>query len=164
MTHSIDNLLKEIEKLHARNNLSQTISPEYFDPGMMEYLDKSDGIYEPKTGKIILRFEARGTRYEGRTEHIERMHQGDKITFVREPENIFNPNNFTLINAKGNNVGQMPAELCNAIAPLYDSGVLEIVDSFVSFVEPLTKRNRHARQSVLFVELQCKLIFYTCNC
>ena len=51
----------------------------------------------------------------------------------------------------------MPAELCNVIAPLYDAGELLFESAVVSFVEPISKRNRHAKQAVLFVELKCRL-------
>ena len=51
----------------------------------------------------------------------------------------------------------MPAELCNAIAPLYDSGNLVFEYSRTSFVEPISKRSRHAKQAVLFVELKMVL-------
>ena len=70
-------LINELEKLHHRLELSQTVTPEYFEPGMMEYLDKSDGTYDPQTGGIMIRFEAKGTRYDGRTEIIEKMKSGD---------------------------------------------------------------------------------------
>jgi hypothetical protein len=151
-------LLAEAEKLHQKYELSKTVGPDWFEPGMMEYLDQSEGLYEPETGKITLRFEVKGTRYEGRTEYIETMKRGDKITVLRDKENVYNANNFTLINKKGQNVGNMPAELCNAIAPLYDSGVLVIEKAFASFVEPITKRSRYAKQAVLFVEMHCDLI------
>ena len=152
-----ENLLREIENLHGRHALSETVTPEYFEPGMMEYLDQSDGIYDPETGKIVLRFEAKGTRYEGRTEYIEKMKCGDPITVMRDWENPYNANNFTIFNRKGNNVGNLPAELCNALAPLYDEGDLIMDGAFVSFDEPITKRSRHAKQAILFVELHCGL-------
>lgn len=157
MHEQLDNLLKELDKLHHRNELSKTAAPDYFNPGMMEYLDKSDGIYIHETGEIILRFEAKGTRYDGRTEAIEKMRVGDAITVVRDSQNPYNYNNFTMENAKGYNVGNMPMELCNAIAPLYDSGVLVFEQAFASFVEPITKRSRHAKQAMLFVELHCRV-------
>lgn len=153
MHEQLDNLLTELDKLHHRNELSKTITPDYFNPGMMEYLDKSDGIYIRETGEIILRFEAKGTLYDGRTEVIEKMKVGDAITVVRDRENPYNNNNFTMENAKG----YMPMELCNAIAPLYDSGALVFEQAFASFVEPITKRCRYAKQAMLFVELHCKV-------
>ena len=55
----------------------------------------------------------------------------------------------------------MPAELCNAFAPLYDADELTFVNASVSYVEPITKRSRHARQGVLFVELLCKVSKWT---
>ena len=37
-----ERLLEEVQKLHHRQELSQTITEDYFEPGMMEYLDQSD--------------------------------------------------------------------------------------------------------------------------
>ena len=111
-----------------------------------------------KTGKhsLLLRFEARGTRYEGRTEQIESVHVGDSLKIVREPDNSFNANNFRILTAQGRNVGNMPAELCNVIAPLFDEGSLLIDSAAVSFVEPISRRSRHAKQAILFVEMHCR--------
>lgn len=157
MCEKLHGLLNELDKLHHRNELAKTVSPDYFEPGMMEYLDKSDGIYIPETGQAILRFEAKGTRYDGRTEVIEKIKAGDRITVVRDSVNPYNPNNFIMENARGRNVGKMPINLCNAIAPLYDDGMLVFEEAFVSFVEPITKRSRYAKQAVLFVELHCMI-------
>lgn len=151
-------LLAETEKLHQRKVLSETVGPDWYEPGMMEYLDQSDGTFDPATGSLLLRFEARGTRYEGRTEQIEKVHVGDALRIEREPENPFNANNFRILTAKGQNVGNMPAELCNVTAPLFDEGSLSIDSAAVSFVEPISKRNRHAKQAILFVEMRCSII------
>ena len=96
-------------------------------------------------------------RFDGRTEQIEKVRLGDIIRVIREPDNPFNPNNFQLFTEKGKSVGNMPAELCNAIAPLYDSGELRFIGASVSYVEPISKRNRHAKQAMLFVELKCRV-------
>lgn len=153
-----DNLLEALAKIHARNELSKNVGPAYFEPGMMEYLDKSEGLYNAVSGDIILRFESRGTRYDGRTEQIEKVKYGDPIQVVREKENPFNANNFMLLTRKGQNVGNMPAELCNVIAPLFDEGSLVFEEASVSFVEPISKRSRHAKQAILFVELKARLV------
>lgn len=151
-------LLSETEHLHARHELSKTVTPDYFEPGKMEYLEQSDGMCDLDLGRIQLRFEVKGTRYEGRTEQIEKVKAGDPLQVVREKTNTFNPNNFTFLTDKGKNVGNMPAELCNAIAPMYDSDALRIESARVSFVEPISKRSRHAKQAVLFVELNITLV------
>ena len=62
-----------------------------------------------------------------------------------------------ILNKKDQNIGNMPAELCNVIAPLYDKGCITFTSSVASFVEPVTKRSRHARQGVLFVELKAEV-------
>lgn len=151
------NLLNELDKLHERNELSKSVKPGYFEPGMMEYLEQSEGIYDDSTGKIVIRFEAKGTRYDGRTEQIENIKVGDPIFVVREKDNPFNANNFVLHTRRGQDVGNMPAQLCNAIAPLFDSGDLTFESACVSFVEPISKRSRHAKQAMLFVELKCMI-------
>lgn len=150
-------LLAETDKLHARFELSKTVGPDWYEPGMMEYLDKSEGIWDERSGELMLRFESRGTRYDGRSEAIEDVSRGDRIFVKRDPDNEFNHNNFLLLNAKERDVGNMPAVLCNAIAPLYDAGLLTFESAAVSFVEPITRRSRYARQAVLFVELRCRL-------
>ncbi len=147
-------LLREAGKLHERFELSKTVGPDYFEPGLMEYLDKSEGIYNEASGELLLRFESRGTRYSGRAEQIEKVKTGDGIIVTRDPENSFNHNNFMLFTEKGKDVGNMPAELCNVIAPLYDEGSLVFESAHVSYVEPISKRSRHAKQAVLFVELR----------
>ena len=152
----IDNLICEIEKLHSRNQLFYAVGADYYEPGMMEYLEQSDGMYSVD-GTFSIRFEVKGTRYEGRTEIIETVNVGDKIKVVRDSANQFNGNNFRLFTENGYDVGNMPAEVCNAIAPLYDSGELIINQSKVSFVEPISKRSRYAKQAILFIELIGKI-------
>jgi hypothetical protein len=153
----IEQLLSEVNKLHARYELSGTLPSDYFEPGMMEYLDKSEGLYHHDSGELLLRFEVKGTRYDGRTELIETVNVGDPVITARDETNQFNPNNFTFFTADNRNLGNMPADLCNAIAPLYDDNSLEIKDTKVSFVDPVSKRSRHAKQAILFVEMKCQL-------
>ena len=150
-------LLKEVEKLHNRNLLAATVGPDYYEPGMMEYLDKSEGVYDEDTGFLLLRFESRGTRYDGRTEQIEKVKLYDIVLITRDRENEYNHNNFLLLTEKQHDIGCMPAELCNVIAPLFDEGSLLIKETRVSYVEPISKRNRHAKQAVLFVEMKAEL-------
>ena len=150
-------LLTEMAKLHARHELSKDMGPDFFEPGMMEYPEQSDGSWDESTGELILRFESKGTRYDGRTEQIEKVKAGDVIRITRDPENAFNPNNFLLFTEKGKDVGNMPAELCNAVAPLFDAGNLVIESASASFVDPISKRSRHAKQAILFVEMHAKL-------
>lgn len=150
-------LLTEMAKLHTRHELSSTMGPDFFEPGMMEYPEQSDGSWDEAAGELILRFESKGTRYDGRTEQIEKVKAGDAIRITRDPENAFNPNNFRLFTEKGKDVGNMPAELCNAVAPLYDDGNLVIESASASFVDPISKRSRHAKQAILFVEMHAKL-------
>ena len=151
--NQLEKFKAEISKLHARHELAGNTSDYYFEPGMMEYLDQSEGILDEETGKLLLRFEARGTRYEGRTEQIEKVKLHDEIRITRDAGNSYNGNNFRLLTSRGKDVGNMPAELCDALAPLYDSGYLMIESAHVSYVEPISQRSRYAKQAVLFVEM-----------
>lgn len=150
-------LLREAEKLHRRLELSKTVGPDWYEPGQMEFLDQSEGFWDETNGTLLLRFESRGTRYDGRTELIERLSVGTPIKVRRDPENPYNPNNFVLETENGEDAGNMPAELCNAIAPLYDAGRLSFERAAVSYAEPISIRSRYAQQGVLFVELLCAI-------
>ncbi len=57
----------------------------------------------------------------------------------------------------GKSLGNMPAELCNAIAPLYDIGYLTIDGAYVSYLEKIQDRSRYAKQGILFIELTLRL-------
>lgn len=152
-----ENLLKEVASLHQRHELAKTIGADYFEPGMMEYPEQSEGICDEQGREVLIRFEVMGTRYEGRTEQIEKVKIHDPVRIVRDAENPYNSNNFVILTGKGKDLGNMPAKLCNVIAPLYDSENLRIAAAQVSFVEPISKRSRHAKQAVLFVEMRMEL-------
>ena len=154
MDNRIKTLLSETKKLHARKELSKTVGSDYFEPGMMEYLDQFEGVFNNETGEVLLCFEVKGTRYEGRTEQIEKVQLHDKVVVRRDEKNSYNVNNFELLTSTGKSLGYMPAELCNAIAPLHDSGELWFQSAQVSYVEPISARSRHAKQAILFVELK----------
>lgn len=157
MDYDKELLIEQINKLEEKRKLSETVGPDYFEPGRMEYLEQYAGAYNAEDGSFLIRFEAKGTRYNGRTAQIEKVNAGDAIRLKREPENKFNSNNFVLMTEKNFDVGNMPAELCNVIAPLYDSGELTVDSAKVSFVDPISKRSRHAKQAVLFVEVGGKI-------
>jgi hypothetical protein len=148
-----EDLLIEINKLAYKFELSSTVSDDYFEPGMMENLDQYYGSYDDTTNTIVLKTEVKGLRYEGRTPRLERLSVGDTIAVVREESNIYNSNNFMVNTADGKSLGNMPAELCNAIAPLYDMGYLTIDSATISYLEKIQDRSRYAKQGVLFIKL-----------
>ena len=153
MNGRLKTLLTEVDRLHDRKELAQSIRADFFEPGMMEYLDKAEGLFNSATGQILISFEVKGTRYEGRTEQIEKVQLHDKVEVRRDEKNSYNANNYEVLTITGKSLGYMPAELCNAIAPLHDNGQLLLQEARVSYVEPISKRSRHAKQAVLFVEL-----------
>ena len=150
--------LNEVAKLHERHELADTVSEDYYEPGMMEFLEQYEGIYNEEDGTVLLQFEAAGTRYEGRTERIESVHIGDALHILRDKDNVYNSNNFTIVTDDERNVGNFPAVLCNAAAPLYDNGDLIFEHAEVSYVEPVSVRSRYAKKAVLFVRLVGKIV------
>lgn len=150
-------LLIEINKLAHKFELSSTVPDDYFEPGMMENLDQYYGSYDEASQKIVIKTEVKGLRYEGRTPRLEKLSAGDSVMVVREEDNTYNSNNFMVNTTDGKSLGNMPAELCNVIAPLYDMGCLTIDDTTVSYLEKIQERSRYAKQGVLFIELTLHL-------
>lgn len=81
---------------------------------------------------------------------------GDEVRIMRDKSNQFNSNNFIILTCKDRDF-RGAEELCNAMAPLYDEGRLVFESAKVCFVEPISKRSRHARKAVLFIELRAIL-------
>lgn len=148
--------LAYIAGLNYKYELSKTITDDYYDPGMMENLEQYKGIYNEKDNVIVLRVEAKGLRYENRTQNLEKLTVGEDIQIVREESNPYNQNNFCIRN-KNDSLGCLPAELCNTFAPLYDNGYAVIQESKVSYIEKIKERSRYAKQGVLFIEITVKL-------
>lgn len=147
-------ILEYADMLKQNKKFAIDMPENYFKPGMMEHLERCDGAYNADGSKVVLCFELKGTRYEERTYNIEHVQLGDKVFIEREPDNAYNPNNFIVLNNRQENIGVLPAELCNIMAPLYDAGKLKIVSSSVSYIEHILERSRYATKSVVFCGLK----------
>lgn len=121
-------------------------------------LHQFEGEFNEITNELTLIFESMGTLYEGRTENIESVNVDDPIQIVRDKKNKYNSNNFRLLTEQGKDVGNMPAEICNLLAPLYDNGELKFTSAKANYVEPLSKRGKRCRKGILFVKIQCSLV------
>lgn len=150
-------LLSEINKLARKYEMSLSLPEDYFEPGQMENLDQYCGFYDENNQKIILKTEVKGLRYEGRTPRLEKLCIGDSVLITREKSNIYNSNNFMVNTIEGESLGNLSAELCNAIAPLYDLGYLTVDYATVSYLEKIQERSRYAKQGVLFIKLSLHL-------
>lgn len=151
-----NNLMEYIKSLNRKYELSETVGDDYFEPGMMENLEQYKGEYDEVSNTVIIRVEAKGLRYDNRTQNLEKISIGDAVDVVRDPSNPFNSNNF-MINKGVDSLGNLPADLCNVLAPLYDSGYAAVISSKVSYIEKLRERSRYAKQGVMFVEIEIKL-------
>ena len=150
-------LIQAVERLQEKKDLAGKVEPDYYEPGRMEDLEQYLGEYRAETGQIRIRTESRGLRYEERTPRLNALSVGDPVRLEREPENPFNGNNIMILTPEGASLGNLPAELCDVIAPLWDGGCLRVLDSRVSYVKRIAERSRYARQGILFVEIRLGL-------
>lgn len=151
------NLLEFVNSLNYKYELSKTVGEDYYEPGMMENLEQYRGEYLEQANIIILRTESKGLRYDNQTQNLERIAVGDEVQIIRDIDNPYNPNNFTIKSNKNEPLGNLPAELCNSLAPLYDTGYATVLTATISYVERLKDRSRYAKQGVMFVELNIKI-------
>ena len=119
----------------------------------MENLAQYLGQFNAETGCGKMRVDVKGLRYENRSQRLERVAVGDSVTIARDQDNPYNPNNFEVLDPWGDSLGTLPAVLCNAMAPIYDSGILHVRAASVSYMERLRERSRYAKQGVLFIEI-----------
>lgn len=149
-------MLELVKSLNSKYELSKTVDENYYEPGMMENLEQYKGEYHPETNIIVLRTEVKGLRYDNRTTNLKKLSIGDAVQISRDKENLFNTNNFT-VHKESDSLGNLPAELCNALAPLFDAGYAIILNSEASYIEQLHERSRYAKQGVLFLEITIKI-------
>ena len=150
-------LLEFVNGLNRKYELSKTVSEDYYEPGMMENLEQYRGEYLEQVNMLFLRVESKGLRYDNQTRNLERVSVGDEVQIIKDNNNPYNSNNFAIKSIKNEALGNLPADLCNALAPLYDCGYATILTSTISYIERLKERSRYAKQGVLFVELNIKM-------
>ena len=141
------------EDHERRRAKSKTIGPDYYEPGEMENLDQYSASFDEQTLRLILKTPVKGTRYDERSYDLEHVEEGDPLRLKRDPNNVVNPNNILVMTLLGKELGSLSSELCDAIAPLFDEGLLKIEKVKASYLEKLSQRSRYAMQGILFVEI-----------
>lgn len=149
------NLLDLIQRIQAVNMLATQYESGTFATGIGN--DKEYASYEQASGKILIKTEVQGTQYEGRSVRIENVKEGTSVNIIREPENQYNANNLAVQDESGASLGNLSADVCNAVSPLVDIGILRIKNAVVSYVEPLSKRSAKAKKAILYVAIEMEL-------
>ena len=152
-----EELIALVAHYGKKYELSKEVGPDHYEPGMMENLEQYKGVYDEQSKQIFIRCEAKGLRYDNRTSNLERVSVGDAVQVLRDEGNAFNSNNFAVNSKDGASLGYLPAELCNALGPLYDAGCADITAASISYVEKIGQRSRYAKQGILFVEMVIRL-------
>ena len=148
--------LERVQEYNHKYELSKTVGPDYYEPGMMENLEQYRG-FSDDYGNYAIRVDVKGLRYENRSAKLKKCKVGDELKIIRDTQNSYNANNFNVSLSDGFIMGTLPSNFCDAIAPLYDLGFLVIEKAFISYIEQLNERSRYAKQGVMFVEMHVHL-------
>ncbi len=157
MTAELQAFLALAEAYHQKHLRADSIDPFAYDPGNTENLAQYDGIVDVSKNSVTLCAEVKGLRYENRSRHLEKVSEGDVLVLRRDADNPYNANNFELFTVKGKTLGTLSAELCNCLAPLFDSGQAVISAVKASYIEQFRDRSRYVKQGVLFVQMRIVL-------
>lgn len=121
--------------------------------------DNDDSYIENVINDLYAQFrgakiELSGTQYEGRTERIEKIKVGEKLTLLREPDNIYDSN---AIDVRWGNasMGHLPEETAEVLAGVMDEEIIDITAEAVEVV-PLSQRSKKAKKGLLYVTLNFK--------
>lgn len=147
-----------VNKYRDKYEFSKNIPENWYEPGMMQNLDQFYGEYIEEEKKAIIRTNVMGLKYNNRTVNLEDISTEEKVNIIREENNQYNSNNFAVISLEGKDLGNLPSELCDVMAPLYDAGYLIIKKAKACYIEQIFQRSRYAEQGVLFVELIIELV------
>ena len=158
MTNELQALLDYADELHQKHLLSESTDPFAYDPGKTEHLDQYDGVFEPESKTLTIFTEVMGLRYEDRSRHLEKLAVSDSIVLRRDSGNPYNSNNFELFRNDGKTLGTLPRELCNRLAPLYDTNAIRIIKVQASYIEQFNDRSRYVKQGVLFVQIELHIL------
>lgn len=108
-----------------------------------------DELFISENGQMAFVFEAQGTAYEGRTDHIEQHNAGDILIYHRNPRNKFDKQCIEILDAKKSNLGNVPAQLSKYISPLIDTGKVKISGS-ISSIETRAQRGSKAQKAKMY--------------
>lgn len=112
--------------------------------------------YDDKTNTAKIKTEVVGTMYEGRSQRIENISFGDSVKLVRDPDNEYDSNCISVQNLSGESLGNIETFLASNLSTYLDRGDIELCDITVSYVEPLSKRSKHAKKALLEISFLIK--------
>lgn len=144
-----------ISKLRNIKQLSVIKSNDSFDPDIMDNSDKYDGVYDDEFNSFLLKFRLVNCEDERHINEIERLKRNDQVTIVRKKDESYD---FVILDSNGNSIGNIPQEISDAIVNLYASNNIIFDSSRINYIEPLSKRNKHARLPIVFIEIKGKVV------
>lgn len=95
------------------------------------------------------------TRFEGRTERIEKVKAGDTVSLVHVSSDKANPNCVDVL-WNGETVGLLEPDAADIMAPIIDKGDKEYTATVYS-VTPLSKRSKRCQTALISIHIQFKV-------
>ena len=95
------------------------------------------------------------TRFEGRTERIEKVKVGDSVSLVHISGDKANPNCVDVL-WNGETVGLLEPDAADIMAPILDKGDKEYTATVYS-VTPLSKRSKRCQTALISIHIQFKV-------
>ena len=135
-------------------NLGKNFSEDLYSLETRDKVNMPFYTYNQSSNKMILLVEVQGTQYEGRNSRIENVKINDSVIIKREPNNKYNNLNLAVENNNNESLGNLSADVCNALSPLLDKNILIIDSSKVIYVEPLSKRSPRCKKALLTIKLE----------
>ena len=104
-------------------NLGKNFSEDLYSLETRDKVNMPFYTYNQSSNKMILLVEVQGTQYEGRNSRIENVKINDSVIIKREPNNKYNNLNLAVENNNNESLGNLSADVCNALSPLLDKNM-----------------------------------------
>lgn len=113
------------------------------------------GRVEDVLEKIGTTFRLTDTAVQGRSERISRIHVGDSVKLVRQPQNRQDPNTIVVKNQEGS-LGVLPPRVTKDLAPLFDEKKL-LYKAKISRILPVTGADGKKKTLSVTVDVSFKV-------
>ena len=151
------------------NDLKQFVEEKKGELGLLQYGDNissfvaagidgnCDYSYSSSANMFSFILEVSGTMYEGRSDRIEKLSQGDAVFIVRDPGNKYDSNCLAVQNAKGESLGNLNGEAAKVISPVMDKAGYKICNAKVASLVRKSEKGAKAKKADLYVSFDLSM-------
>lgn len=121
--------------------------------------DKVYGEYDEINSIITISNQVKRTDlFPNSNNLIENLTEGDELIFTREKNNQFDSNAIIIKNKEGEPIGYLDYSTARILSPLIDDNELEIIETIVSNVLPLSKRSKSCKYGLVYYNVKLKVL------